>query len=114
MELQEIMKFAGVLLILAIFAFGMETVSKSLEQKTKPQTIDLSPEPLCGNGETSSCASGNCAGIRTCRNGRWGDCTVKQICTPGTKTSCSENGCANGYKICNTCGTGFGTCTPNP
>lgn len=112
MELKTFVWLAGVLLILTIFAFGMNEISKSMEKKSTT-TIQFTSSPQnCSDGETKTCTSGICTGLRTCRGGQWGDCSVNQLCSPGSKVSCSENGCINGQKICNACGTGYGICTP--
>jgi hypothetical protein len=67
-------------------------------------------EPACEENDTRSCSVGECTGISTCRNGGWGGCKLEMICQPGEKVACTEAGCAQGFKECNSCGTGYGPC----
>jgi hypothetical protein len=75
-----------------------------------PPKEEVKPPPVCEGNATISCVLGKCDGVRACRNGRWADCYVPSVCVPGSNVSCSENGCAKGYKTCNECGTGYGSC----
>ncbi|MBN1169820.1 hypothetical protein JXA56_02255 [Candidatus Micrarchaeota archaeon] len=83
--------------------------------------IDFSPrqyhypepeQPICIDGETKSCIVGSCNGTMACRNGKWSVCKWEILCEPGSRVPCSSEGCFNGIKICNECGTGYGNCTP--
>lgn len=66
----------------------------------------------CENGESKTCMSGTCQGTSECAGGKWTMCYVKKICIPDTNSSCGDSGCADGYKVCNECGTGYGPCNP--
>lgn len=66
---------------------------------------------VCTDGQDTTCKTGSCDGIKTCKSGQWTECFLVKVCLPGTNTSCNENGCAVGYKTCNDCGTGYGECT---
>lgn len=67
----------------------------------------------CFPGTRSQCINYmNCFGYKLCREGKWSECIVQKVCTPGTKTGCFLNYCSMGYATCNACGTGYENCTP--
>lgn len=65
---------------------------------------------LCGEGQTRPCQVGNCSGTSTCKGGSWSSCRLEIVCEPGSRISCSEEGCVYGFRECDECGAGYGPC----
>ncbi len=65
----------------------------------------------CKDGQTQYCSLGNCSGFSTCVGGVWSGCRWERLCTPGSKATCLKSNCPYALKVCNECGTGYGTCT---
>lgn len=69
--------------------------------------------PECIFGQQIPCSNYmNCTGHRVCRGGKWSECIIWKLCTPGTKTGCFVDSCRMGYATCNSCGTAYENCTP--
>jgi len=81
-----------------------------------PMTEDVPPVEAsppaaeCNDGQMTECTLGSCPGKMTCTGGEWGRCMIAIICDPGKHYPCREEGCSEGYRICNSCGTGYGDC----
>ncbi|MBI2079208.1 hypothetical protein HYT84_00460 [Candidatus Micrarchaeota archaeon] len=99
-----------VLLVVVLYLFSPST-SPFKKIKSSPAAY-FAPLEIneCTGSESSSCNIGSCSGKKTCINGKFSECSLEIICTPGSQASCVENACANGYKTCNECGTGYSEC----
>jgi hypothetical protein len=97
-------------LLFSVFAaFVILSVFVASPDDGKPSP-EPEKEPACSANETISCTIGSCPGTMECKNGEWGRCRIESICKPGAHYPCNSDGCSDGYKICNSCGTGFGRC----
>jgi len=105
MNLVPLMLMLGLALILA-YSFSF-----MLGGGTKPSSQSQPQAPLCMSGQTRQCAAGNCTGTSVCVDGSWSGCTWKQACVPGTAVPCLSDGCPQGLKRCNPCGTGYLPCS---
>jgi hypothetical protein len=70
------------------------------------------PAPACNPGDIRGCMAGQCNGTQSCSGGAWSACTLNIVCEPGAYVPCVQGAaaCANGYKACDACGTGYGAC----
>lgn len=67
----------------------------------------------CEGRQQQGCTLNGCAGTRTCNNGAYTGCVLpRKTCVPGRSIGCSSDSCKFGYMTCNSCGTGYGPCTP--
>ena len=98
-----------VLLVLSITIFYSFFLPSKTSMASSTGT-SASETNLCLSGNSEPCTVNSCSGIRTCTNGIWGGCIYKQICNPGEKANCYAQTCSVGTKICNQCGSGYGTC----
>ncbi len=99
------------LLVYALFVILSSGVTTPFKNPVGPSV----PSVLsCVDGLTRFCELGGCVGITTCLSGRWGGCQFDSVCRPGTTAPCTRDGCAYGIKMCNECGTGYGSCIPYP
>ncbi len=97
-----------ILLLVLLYSFFGKTIDYNSIPSTSSNTL---PNKICNDGEQSQCSDSlGCNGQRICIRGVWTGCTIKELCTPGSKTACVENFCSTGYKICNECGTGYSEC----
>ena len=76
----------------------------------QPYSESVNPGPICEDGQTKPCDSGNCSGTALCIDGTWSGCRWAQVCVPGSSEVCLTQNCPYGVKKCNSCGTGFGPC----
>ncbi|MFH2100540.1 MAG: hypothetical protein ABII71_00430 [Candidatus Micrarchaeota archaeon] len=81
-----------------------------------PGPSEEKPEkPLeCAGSQMEDCVKGGCDGTRQCVNGSWGRCVLETVCEPGKLYGCQGPGCSPGYRVCDSCGTGFGECVMPP
>ncbi|MBU0586071.1 hypothetical protein KJ780_01015 [Candidatus Micrarchaeota archaeon] len=66
----------------------------------------------CNSGTEECITEDGCQGTRTCKGGKWSECIIKKICSPGSTSGCFVNSCIGGYAVCNSCGTAYENCTP--
>lgn len=82
---------------------------------TPNSSEECSVNHVMGTHQCTSTGSawGTCVTNGTCESGYYMDAGVckPQVCNPNQTYSCNEN-CASGTKVCNSTGSGFGSCTP--
>ena len=124
MDRQNLLLAAFVLVFLIFLAYllffspSAASANGNSAGRTNPglQAGAPAPKSQCTDGDTLQCTTEKgCQGYMICRNGAFGGClTNQQVCRPGTRTWCTENGCSQGYRYCNDCGSGYGPCVlPN-
>ncbi|MBI5224041.1 hypothetical protein HY990_06505 [Candidatus Micrarchaeota archaeon] len=77
----------------------------------KVSFTDQASAPSCLDGQKQYCRVASCSGFSTCVGGTWGGCEWVKVCNPGERIPCLKEGCSYAYKICNECGTEYGSCT---
>lgn len=119
--MNDALKIAGPFFVILLFASSLIYVSMLLNpesagssQEQYENIIEEVPKAdECALDSTINCTnSGGCSGYKMCRDGKWGECIVRKICSPGDRTGCFVNGCTTGHSTCNACGTAYENCTP--
>ncbi len=105
--------FLDAFLILMLLFVALPSVVVPPEALWQPGSISLpSAATECITGEKAECVNfQNCTGYRACREGKWSECIIKKMCTPGDTTGCFVDLCKTGYAVCNRCGTAYENCS---
>lgn len=113
-----LLKLAAPLAVVAIFVASLlylySIISGFFPETGESAQPPISPPPHaeCSAGDKAECTSSQgCPGTRMCREGKWSECMVKKICSPGEEQGCFIGTCATGKQVCNACGTAYENCT---
>lgn len=111
---RNIIPVVFLLLLTAILAYAVYLAFEPQGHPAPASSAGTAPPASCRAGDRQYCTAGNCTGTSVCMDGMWSGCTWARVCAPGTTIPCFKETCPQGIQECNSCGTGYGSCTNVP